>query len=1408
MSGRIPNRHNHRAKKLSFETLEERQVLSAATISVAPEPLASAAVLEVVAPSPTAWLVEEIDIPTLPWQRFNELTPAQIPLLTPLQIASIPNVGAFSTISAECRAALTPLQVQSLQVATVRLTLLTPQQINWLTVPQIQSIFYYDFKYLSASQVPSLTTGQISSVAHDYTFRGEFNDDQRDALTQAQIQAIAVNADKVRIDWMSAQQVAWLKTSQIQAVIASDFHVLAASQIPTLTPAQIATVANDFTYRVQFSLAQRAALSRPQVQALQVGQTRIDWLSDTQAAWLTVAQIQQVLPAEFYVLNSSQTPSLTMSQIQQVGDVYTFEIWGEAARHALTQSQVQALRVHLIQLDQLSPTQVGWLTPAQVQTVLARDYWYLPPSQVPHLSIAQIAAIPDPGLFMNWTPTALAALTAPQVQALSLPGVRIDILTPLQRSYLTLSQIHKLPVGDFYLLNPNQIPLLSAAQIDSITGPAHMSMWTPEHRSALTVAQVQSMHVGQIGLANFSDLQVSWLTTAQIQSLSVLDLPRLAPEQIPLISPAQFAQMPNMFVLSGFSDEVRSKLTREQLMALPFDVLSTYMSVEVTQFPPTGMTGHPIATDVFNLARTEDATHVTVASGDWSNPAIWRDRVVPGAGARVAIVAGHTVRFDAVMTQAIKTLRIDGTLSFAADRDTTLRVDTIVVYATGKLHIGVDGAPIQSNVTARVIVPNTGPIDTAWDPNLLSRGLLSRGQVRMVGRTVTPYATLVADPLAGDRTLQLTAAPTGWRVGDELQIAGVNPVASDFGSERVRIAAINGVTVTLDRALSYNHDAPDGYGFSIQVANLNRNIQFLAEDSSVIAQRPHIMFFGSADVKVENVLIDGYGRTDKSEPINDPIVVGGVLQPGTGTNARARYPLHFHHTGVDPAVAPGIVRGNVVLGGPGWGYVNHQSNVVMEDNVAIGVVGASFTSEDGNEIGAMRRNLTMNTVGSGDFILSRKAIHDWGHGGHGFWLQGPGVEVVDNIVSGAQGGAFAYMTASSMALFESVNLVDPSIAVGHEAIPVGVPPLRSFRGNTAYASNIGLEIWFHRTNLNDGNTVIEDFTSWNTEMFGIQIQYAGHITIRNSTLVGRLDAVSGYGIVTNRLTHDVTLQNVIVKGFGVGMYVAPRRATVVDGGQFANVQNFVIAKGHDTLRSVLITASVKFVPLTAAQINGRPTWNVAVNEALAMKDNLDRRISSFFDQDDIRVERSDGSVLRFYFAEQAASAIPFVTASTAPAFPVEYVGKTNAQLQQNYGVWYNGGNLPAGTFTPAGMVGLATVSSGTHDADFNSDGAADGTDFLTWQRGFATPNAVKSKGDADGDADVDGGDLAVWWSSFGASAIAAASGSKFAAANLSYQDNRNAALSPELIDAAMAYEQMTAGQKASDLKRRPFYRPL
>jgi len=87
----------------------------------------------------------------------------------------------------------------------------------------------------------------------------------------------------------------------------------------------------------------------------------------------------------------------------------------------------------------------------------------------------------------------------------------------------------------------------------------------------------------------------------------------------------------------------------------------------------------------------------------------------------------------------------------------------------------------------------------------------------------------------------------------------------------------------------------------------------------------------------------------------------------------------------------------------------------------------------------------------------------------------------------------------------------------------------------------------------------------------------------------------------------------------------------------------------------------------------------------------------------------------------------------------------------NYTLNFSDENLPGASGLGQLIVSLTgVVGAATENADFNLDGAVDGTDFLTWQRRLGTSGGA-SGGDANGDGIVDGVDLTIWSNQFGQS---------------------------------------------------------
>src|SRR5688572_15556241 len=469
---------------------------------------------------------------------------------------------------------------------------------------------------------------------------------------------------------------------------------------------------------------------------------------------------------------------------------------------------------------------------------------------------------------------------------------------------------------------------------------------------------------------------------------------------------------------------------------------------------------------LMNLVPHDAATHVAVMSGNWSDPATWRDGLLPDLNANVLVGAGVTLTVDAVNATPVHWLRADGVLRFAPDRDTGLVVDTIVIAPGGGFEMGTVATPIAPDAMAKVIFAG-GDIDTTWDPRLLSRGLVSHGSVSIFGSRVTSFVPLTGNALKGTTTLEVTADPAGWKVGDRLILTGTSAWNTE-DDEQLSVVAISGRQVTVE-ALKFDHVVTVGSGGGIYLANVSRNAVLESADPTTVHRRGHVMFMHSDKVAVDSAGFYGLGRTDKRNAFDDAKLdeVSGAFTPGYGTNPRGRYAVHFHRTGLARVDQPAVIRGSAVVDSPGWGFVNHSSNVLMEDNVAYDVIGAAFTTEAGDEIGAFRRNLAIKSTGSGAGIEAREDVQDFGHQGDGFWFQGAGVEVVGNVAVGQKHAGFVYFTHGleeaglGQRQFLASNLSDPSIAGGAEQIAVADVPIRLFADNEAFANGGGFESWFH-----------------------------------------------------------------------------------------------------------------------------------------------------------------------------------------------------------------------------------------------------------------------------------------------------------------------------------------------------------
>src|SRR5690606_24692034 len=175
----------------------------------------------------------------------------------------------------------------------------------------------------------------------------------------------------------------------------------------------------------------------------------------------------------------------------------------------------------------------------------------------------------------------------------------------------------------------------------------------------------------------------------------------------------------------------------------------------------------------------------------WSDPAAWPDGKVPGAGDAVTIARDTEVVLD-VDAKGLRSLTVDGKLTFSNERDLELETDWIYVRG-GEFEIGTEAEPHtrKATITLTDKVPGED-INTMGDRGIM----LMRGTLSLHGDRENAWTKLAKTAEAGSSRIEVLDA-SGWRPGDEIVLA-----STDFDphqAEKRTVAAINGNTIALDR---------------------------------------------------------------------------------------------------------------------------------------------------------------------------------------------------------------------------------------------------------------------------------------------------------------------------------------------------------------------------------------------------------------------------------------------------------------------------------------------------------------------------------------------------------------------------------------------------------------------------------
>jgi hypothetical protein len=483
-----------------------------------------------------------------------------------------------------------------------------------------------------------------------------------------------------------------------------------------------------------------------------------------------------------------------------------------------------------------------------------------------------------------------------------------------------------------------------------------------------------------------------------------------------------------------------------------------------------------------------------------------------------------------------------------------------------------------------------------WDPEQLSLGLVFHGEARIAGKEKLARSTLARAARKGDTTLLLSEEPRGWEVGDRLVVTGTHFVGRDLTTggyagtedELRTVASIRGSAVGFERPLRFDHDAPRE-DLEVFVANLTRSVVVQSAeqqdlenlDAGEIGSRAsrlgHVMFMHEGNVRVLHAAFHALGRTNKNDVADDfqrvkfdgldarrltrvPGTVHPVrTPPDRTTNPRGRYAVHLHRAGASMEDTPARIEGSVVLGGPGWGFVSHDSRADFSRNVTFGVLGAGFVAETGNETGTWEGNIAINTYGA-DFnsdVLDPQALyrfenddshltlllekrgswrnHDFGHFGDGFWFQGKLIDVRDNVSVGSGLAGYFYMFRAPDQIDVDPRLLQEPLSVhGPGGIHPFAPGLNVFTGNRSIADRCALAmIGMGGGRTNDERSVIADLVAWEVGQIGTHSQYYPGYTIKDSTFIASTspgaNPISGVDFL--KVMVDVVLANLEIEGF-------------------------------------------------------------------------------------------------------------------------------------------------------------------------------------------------------------------------------------------------------------------------------------
>jgi cell migration-inducing and hyaluronan-binding protein len=327
----------------------------------------------------------------------------------------------------------------------------------------------------------------------------------------------------------------------------------------------------------------------------------------------------------------------------------------------------------------------------------------------------------------------------------------------------------------------------------------------------------------------------------------------------------------------------------------------------------------------YAVIQAQGSSSTAVKGGRWSDAATWADKKVPGANAAVTIDRNVDVVLD-VTPAALRSLTINGKLSFADNKDLELSTEWIMVH--GELEVGTEAKPYTHKATITLTDNIKGEDFGGLGGNDRSdRGIMLMGGVlNLHGTEKNSWTKLAKTAAAGSNTIDVLSAGD-WKKGQTIVLA-----STDFDphqAEERTIAAISGNTITLDKKLDYMHFGKITFDVDErgEVGMLSRNILIQAShDADQDLFGGHIMAMSGSEMYVSGVELNRMGQNMHL----------------------ARYPIHWHLIG-DGGKGQ-YIKNSAIHNTYSRCVTVHGTNYLdVENNVTYNNIGHCFFLEDGVE---------------------------------------------------------------------------------------------------------------------------------------------------------------------------------------------------------------------------------------------------------------------------------------------------------------------------------------------------------------------------------------------------------------------------------------------------------------------------